>query len=348
MTIEFCGTVEEGQDVLGGAVKVAFPRVPISDPNLAMDRLFELFPDHEPALLSETEDCWIFGLSWNANPRTFVDPGVAIAAESLYGLSLSGIGSYHELLRWGECDVVTSMVHSWALLAPSQAVQRGKRPLSWVVHVDDHTDLMAPLVEPLSQGGSLWDTIFGKEIDLASPSSISAAIRRGILSKGNFLTAYLLAYPSCRAVHIGRDLAEQNFELRHRSDSVEIGEARFAQHGFSLNPVSEQEAGNFRQARSLPLDLPIGPGGVWLDIDLDYFCNRYNGDSDRRFASALLGERDEVVRRIQDFLCELRSVAWLKRVEAVSVAVSPAFFPSEYWAEAVAMVRDGVRSVLAV
>lgn len=351
MAPEFHGTIKPGdveQGDIPSPISIVFPRADVSDVSVAMEQLFEAFPDHEPILSAEFDDYWVFRLVWVSNPHIFVDPGVSNTAAVLYGLSRSGIGSYRELHRWGKRDVVISMVHSWALLAPARVIaRRGGNPLSWVVHFDDHTDLMAPLVEPLPQSGSLRDQIFEEDIDLGIPAAVVAAINRGIVSKGNFLTAYLLAYPGCRAVHVGHNLVEQDFRLSRQTEIVTLGGRRFERHGFVLDPLSAHEPWTFRQTRSLPTDLPIGEQeGIWLDIDLDYFWNRYNGDSDRRCEIALPGEQDEVLRRVNDFLAKFNDVNWLARIEAVSIAVSPGFFPAEYWAMVIAAVCDGIRKRL--
>ncbi|HEX2095151.1 MAG TPA: hypothetical protein VHG28_22315 [Longimicrobiaceae bacterium] len=313
-----------------------------------MDQLFDTFPDHQPSLVSESADGWTFELCWTSDPQTFVDPGVADTAARVYGLRLPNLGGYREVTRWGVRDVVFSMVHAWALVAPALAVQRrGGKPLAWVIHLDDHTDLMAPAVEPGGRLGLLRDRIFGIDIDVADPASITAAVERGTVSKGNFLTAYLLAYPGCQVVHVGERLAERSFALQPRKEAVDLGGVRFPRTALPLTRDPEPGTPAFRQTRTLPPELPSqGEGGVWLDIDLDYFCNRYDGDSDLRERTAAPGETGAVMARVWRFLAELGHVRWLGQVEAVSVAVSPGFFPADHWAEVVPALREGLQKVL--
>lgn len=329
-------------------VVITFPRFAAVDANAAMDQLFDAFPDHEPSLLSESGDAWVFGLRWQSYPATFVDPGVCRAAAAVCGLGSDQLGAFHEVHRWGGRDVVISMVHAWALLAPALAIQRrGGDPLPWVVHVDDHTDLMAPMVEPASTPGLLHDRVFGVDLNVGEPGSVSAAIRRGVVSKGNFLTAYLLAYAGCRVVHVGAELGEEAFPLSPEEDVLPLGGQQIRCTKFRLARSQEPATGAFRQTRSLPPTLPLqAGGGIWLDIDLDYFCNRYNGDSDRRLEVARANEHDEVMQRVERFLGELAEVPWLPRIEAVSIAVSPGFLPSDHWAGVIPAVRDGVRKIL--
>lgn len=360
MKCTWCGSVTQpnflatlqparsGNSGASGVVRIDFPRTAAADANAAMDQLFAAFPDHQPSLVSESAGGWTFELHWTSDPDTFVDPAVADAAAQLHGLELSELGAYHEVVEWGGRDVVFSMIHGWALLAPSLAIQRrGGRPLAWVVHVDDHTDLMAPMVEPTPRLGLLRDTVFGVAIDVADPTSVVAAVERGTVSKGNFLTAYLLAYPGSQVVHVGLDVTEASFALESQGETVVLGGTRFTRTALPLLRAPGAAGSVFRKSRLLPRELPVtGDGGVWLDIDLDYFWNRYDGDSDRRLRTAQPNERDEVRRRVQQFLNDLSEVQWLTEIEAVSLAVSPGFFPADHWAEALPVLREGLQRVL--
>src|SRR5262249_20668974 len=87
-------------------------------------------------------------------------------------------------------------------------------------------------------------------------------------------------------------------------------------------------------------------GAVWLDIDLDAFCNRFDGDSSRRDIAPTETEAQEVTTRIDEFLGRLRAATWKEQVRAVSVAASPGFFPSEYWNTAVPQWLDGFRKIV--
>jgi hypothetical protein len=328
--------------------EVVFPRSCAVDANDAMDRLFEVLPDHQARLISESPSTWTFELRWTSDPLTFVDPGISDTVAHLYGLVLSEIGGYREVMRWGGRDVVFSLIHGWALLTASLAVERrGGRPIEWVVHVDDHTDLGSLAATAGERSGSLRDSVFGTDIDLNDPASVTAAVERGTVSKGNFLTAYLLAYPESQVVHVGDGVPEQSFAIIPRGESIHLGGAPLPGSAIPLDQVPEPGAPTFRKTRILPLELPSqGCGGVWLDIDLDYFCNRYDGDSDRQGMTAAPDERTVIMERVERFLVELGAVQWLGQVEAVSLAVSPGFFPVDHWADVIGMLRDGIQRVL--
>jgi hypothetical protein len=345
MPADFRGLIEPGHlRDQHPAVQVVYPKSAARDQDAAIDELINAFPDHEPVPVLETDDAWHFRLAWTSDPL-FVDPGVSQAAERLYGLSWPGIGGYREVHRWGGRDVVFSMVHAWALLAGSMAVnRRGGRPLGHIVHVDDHTDLGPSMLQPLPEAGMLRDEVFDSEIILADPDSVVAAIRRGAVNKGNFLTAHLLGYPAS-VVYVGERLHEGEFHVVGETEAATLGGRSFARARFRLDPAGPAE-GTFRQTRVLPDVAAADGAGVWLDVDLDYFSNRYNGDSDNFSAVPEPGEHELVMRHVGRFLEELSSVNWLAEIEAVSIAISPGFFPADHWADVIPAVRDGIRRIL--
>ena len=85
---------------------------------------------------------------------------------------------------------------------------------------------------------------------------------------------------------------------------------------------------------------------MWLDVDLDAFCNRFDGDSDRRDRGVSPTEVATMHRRIASFFAELCAASWRDRIEAVSVAASPGFFPSEHWETVIPTVYDGLAEAL--
>lgn len=347
MPPEFRALVDSGHlgDLLP-AVEIAYPRSAAPTANDAMDELFERFPDHEPELLVETDDEWRFRLGWTSDPLSFVDPGVAKAAASLYGLSLSEIGGYREVHRWSGRDVVFSMVHAWALLAAALAVsRRGGRPLQWIVHVDDHTDMGELALQPAEFDGAFTDPVFGTGLALADPDSVVSAVRRGVISKGNFLTAYLLGYPGARVTHVGAGLADGSFELVREDVPGMLGGHPLSRTALR-RAACPDGAGRFQRRGTLPTNAATPGEGVWLDIDLDYFWNRYDGDSNRLGRQLEPGEQDEVMRRVDRFLSELSQAPWIADIEVVSIAVSPGFFPTDHWAAVIPALRTGMREIL--
>jgi hypothetical protein len=79
----------------------------------------------------------------------------------------------------------------------------------------------------------------------------------------------------------------------------------------------------------------LGPGPILLHIDMDYFNNRYDCDSDWQDRAAVLDPPADQVRcKIDEMIGALAKAGVIDRLEDVVIAFSPGFFPAELWAEA--------------
>ena len=327
---------------------IKIPRVTATDANAAMDQLFELFHDHYPYIISEDKNSWKFGLCWPTSLQWYVDTNVESVAFKLFGLHLESIAPFYQMRKIGKVDFLFSMFHSRALIAASYSTQRHKGiSFTHIIHIDDHTDLMPPLLHFDGSLGKLFDPLFMHQVDIMIPESIKAAIDLGLISKGSFLTSYLLMSPPGRLIHVCETLKEKECWLTTTSLKYSLGGKDFKRTGVVLQNEPLLGSWHFSQTPNLPHDLSLGiDESVWLDIDLDAFCNRYDGDSSRSAQRTTVQEYHKMVRRIEQFLNELSYASWVSNIQAVSVAVSPGFFPSDYWASAIPAICDGIRKIL--
>ena len=84
----------------------------------------------------------------------------------------------------------------------------------------------------------------------------------------------------------------------------------------------------------------LGDGPILLHIDMDYFNNRYDGDSDWRQRLDVLDPPLEVVLSKIDELGKILTNSEIRgNIEDVVVSYSPGFFPAEYWSAADAQLR---------
>lgn len=315
--------------------------------NDVMDILFDLFPDKFPLLLNETTETWEFGLSW---PRHLLEPIDTALPNQLmrrYSLKLEQLADYSEVRRYGRVDFVFSMFHSHALLAPTiAAARRGGRPLRWIVHVDSHHDLGAILLKPQGNG-RLDNPAFHVVCDLSDSESVVRSIDSGFIHKGNFLSAFCLGNPAGQLFHICSGIPDGRFWLHREVGFVEIGRVTSPKTEISIRPGKRQDEWELSESAVLPRVLPPGVSdGIWLDVDLDAFCNRFDGDSNRNNNQGSAKERQKLEKDLSQFLSGLSEVSWLRHVEAVSVAASPGFFPSEYWDLAIPKVFSSLENLL--
>ena len=328
-------------------IKLIWPRKGWADANLVMDQLLDLFPDKYPILTAKTEESWELRLSWPRHLLEFVDPLLSERARTCYGLDLCQLADYLEVRSYGRACFVFSMFHSWALVAPALAgKQAGSSAISNVVHVDAHHDLGAPLLSILAPS-VLTNTRFNVRCSLDDSENVLRAVDLGLISKGSFLAAYILGSSTGSLVHVNDGLLPDKFWLQPSATTISMEGASCPQHFLTFQRCPILGAWKLFELPSLPETLPVdGAGAVWLDVDLDAFCNRFDGDSDRR---NLLGSAEEariMEQRIAKFLVSLSKATWLRRVEAVSIAASPGFFPSEYWESAIPTVCDGIGKAL--
>jgi len=325
---------------------VRFPKDCAADANAAMDVLFSLFADHYPAQIGEDEHEWFFRLSWPVDPSWYVDPQLTAQADRLFGCSLADLPLMSEDRSKNDVAFIFSMFHSRALLAPALARQRlGVTHFSHIVHVDDHEDMMAPLLE--ARGRTLFDPISRVEIDLSATESIMAAIDRGVIHKGSFLASYVLAHSPGSIIHVCDRFSDRDHWLAPRHTVKRLGHAELPITTVEFTEHADSSLWHFRETSIFPRELS-NVESVWLDVDLDEFCNRFDGDSNRRDMHTTDAERSIMSRRIDNFLIGLMAASWKNRVRAVSVAASPAFFPSEYWNNTIPKICEGIATALGI
>lgn len=315
--------------------------------NFAMDELFKIFPDKYPVLVCETDDAWTFQLDWPRHLLEPIDPLISEQAEKCYGLGLSQLANYVEVRHCGRADFVFSMFHSRALAAPALAILRdNQRKLSCVVHVDAHHDL-APSLLIAAGSKRLVNSAFEIECSLNDVENIMRSIDCGFIDKGCFLTAFLFGTEPGQLFHVHDEVVYDRFWLERNSDTVQIGDKKVLRDlvGFQRTPI--RDAWQLNESSTLPATLSMNRAdGVWLDVDLDAFCNRFDGDSDRSTQRSSSEEFKRMKEGIARFLDDFANSSWRENVIAVSVAASPGFFPSEYWDYGIPTVCDGIAAIL--
>jgi|GEM_PF-2095131 len=332
-------------EVLSAPGPICFPKGSARDLNGAMDQIFELFPDQYPVLLSEDAMHWTIGRTWPADASWYVDPNIESNATHVFGCNLRALAEYCLNGVVAGIPVLITMFHSRALMVPALArLMNGVLSLGTIIHVDDHADSMPALlsVQPIG----LFESTTGVQLDLDSIESAAHAIDEGVVNIGNFLTAYMLGKPPGRYIHVKRDLDAEKMLLVPTTRHVHLGAQKLELTALERGSPSDSARWTCETVSQLPMDVPSDDGAIWLDIDMDGFCNRYDGDSNNRAVQGTELERLTTRRRIDDFIFLLRRASWLERIGAVSIAASPGFFPSDLWEEMIPLVRRGVAAAL--
>lgn len=287
------------------------------------------------AVAVQRDGRWELDLHWPGSLDRHVDPRLS------EGLSWWGEEVKPETMRLARRrhgKVLYALFDSWTLQAWSEWTSRtrpGPDAALVILHVDDHRDMMSPRVFLGPEG---WvDPLGGRSLSLDDPVSVAAAIESGAIGMGSFMTLMLHRFP--------------NAELRHLCQPPKVAATR----DWSFRPSSERDTLLSPGAERPALDLIAGAGGpgprrfrqtadpgAWLDhlpqapvllhVDLDYFNNRYDGDGDW----AERGDRldpplNDVLARMDALADALTHAGVGPRIEDVTIAFSPGFFPAELW-----------------
>ena len=235
-----------------------------------------------------------------------------------------------------------SLNDNWTLYAWSQwltqRLQAGDLPEEVIIlHVDDHRDCMPPLLFH-QHDQAYTDAITGQSVDLALPSSIEAAIKSGAIAVGSFMAPFLHYFPRVQLRHlqpahrlltaykagtIQREyIADELLCPACQRPALGFG-PEGVETGLSYHPTDQLDA----FLADIPANVP-----VLLHVDMDYFNNRFDGDSDWRDHSFIHNPRAEEVRqRIHHVFTAVMDSIPTAQLEDITVALSPGFFPAELW-----------------
>lgn len=287
------------------------------------------------AAASKSEFGWNLSLSWPDDRDRHVDPALDA------GLTWWGEGVQRDtmaLVRKREGRILRCLYDTWTIHSWSEWLARKGDAMPQevtILHVDDHRDFGSPRL--FTPGPPWTDAITGKICDLSDPASILAAIESGAISMGSFLTPFLYAAPHADVRHLcqpPKARSTKDFSIRRvlEPDTLIAPGRHRPAIGLESTPAGPG-AGRYRVTPHVEAWLDgIGPGPILLHIDMDYFNNRYDGDSDWRGRTERLDPNPErICAMIDRMTAALDQYGVFERIEDVVIAYSPGFFPAELW-----------------
>lgn len=318
-------------------------------------QLRDYFCDKD-AIATLTGDRWVLELEWSNDPYRYVDPrleeGLAWWGGDLQCQSMA-------VSRKRQGRVLLTLNDTWTLESWSEWLVLCSGSTDVVVlHIDDHKDLDAPRIFLGPEG---WvDPIEGRAVDLRNPSSVTSAVISGALGMGSFLTPFLHYVPTADVRHlcqspkctgtfdsaIKRETTPDTLlDLDAHRPSIAL---ELASH---LTPGIEGVVqGRYRFTDDIDAWLENIDGrkkasntAFLLHIDMDYFCNRYDGDSDAvKCPRPLNPSLPEVLAQIDIITQALRRRSLLEHLDDIVIAFSPGFFPAEFWSVSCQRLLDGL------
>jgi len=306
---------------------------------------------------------WVLSLGRPTSTEFYIDPGIVSGLDwwsKNYGkVDVAGIPFAHHRRPGMQLSLNDSWtIYSWSRWLKQSITHDMKSQAITLLHVDDHDDLMTPRIV---NGGEAWvDSISGLALDLWLPETVASAVRSGAIGIGSFMSPLLHLFPSVNVRHLCSTEYSKDRQGAYSVRTLQKTDELLAPGG--LRPALKLERVDNASDSSLDggqghpyivtddlirwvADLPEGP--ILIHIDMDYFNNRFNGDSNwvddgPKYDPPL----KDVLRRIDQLFYSLESEGVAERVIDFAVALSPGFFPTDLWAPSIEMIQNHVNRLI--
>ena len=306
------------------------------------------FTDHVAEEVGANSDFYSFRIFFPGNevPGYHIDSQIK-EGFSVLGKPLSMVGvpfHYEE----NSSDLAISCNDNWTLYSWSQLVRSGrldpKRKIV-ILHLDDHRDDMPPRLLKRDEG--LLDPFSGYLFDLRDPESVKACIETAAIGIGSFIGPFVF---SCNQVEVRHLCARENPFIPHDTwKSIEEGtildEWRVDAVRLKVNlmPCSDTSPRRYLLTNDLNILLGgINPDAqIILHMDMDYFNDRFDGDSmweERKRQHN--PSKEEVMASIHNFFYQMKERGILPRVIHNHVGLCPGFYPYEFWEESLSIISS--------
>jgi len=250
---------------------------------------------------------------------------------------------------------ILALEEQWVPLSWSRTFRSlGKIPDELVLlHLDDHQDMMAPRIGKRLDG-EMVDYITGNHIDFLDPDSVKKAIESGAIGKGSILTPLIWLIPKIHVRHLSfRPHPNTTYKIDKTTFSDNVlfsSKNRIGLHFLdtSWENLNQQSSyvvtPNFDTwLHEIPEDIP-----VFLHFDLDYFNNRFDGnslwreDSSARSFDPQFTKQKQHLKRVVE---GIKQNNLQSRIIDTSIGISPGFFPAEFWEPMVNEIYNDLRTL---
>ena len=315
-----------------------------------ISEILDLYFRSKLAIVKQNSDDWEIMLQWPDSFEYYVDPKLK---EGLLWWHGNTPPVKIPFLRKGDEFYQEALNDNWSLYAWSLWLK--KRQLHnalprevVIIHVDDHRDMMSPLLRLQSQ--QLIDPINQLHMNLLSPSSVENAILSGAIGIGDFITAFLHHMDRVYIKHL--DFRKIPTPIEEKKIFLDTYEDDFWAKGKRLqtrllpfdckeNSTTMIEKGVYEKHHNIEELLSSIPNiPVLLHVDMDAFNNRYNACSDwNKNSTSHDLNQTEVIEKIDELFAQLIEFQVIQKIENIALCLSPGFFPGEYWRESLLHFR---------
>lgn len=308
-------------------------------PQQVIESLFPFFPDLDFFSCNRNNDFW--EITYSRHAFDYCDQVGHAAAK--WGIPLELIPDFY----WHDDRCFFTLLDSWSAYAWSlYTVQHhlcSSTELA-LLHIDDHTDMLSPKFR-IADDGSWLSPFSGKKLSFFRPHDIREAVRSGIIGVGNIVAIPALVFLKSRIFHLKRKEDFFSSRLDWCYENSAIPGLNILSHAWQ-----HQSSGihNFFSASSLDILCHKIKSSeiIFLHIDMDYFNNRYDGNSNWR--NEWHGNDDDMALQAHNMKCladTLKKYNLVEQIAHVSIGVSPGFYPAEFWQAGVNALLDELVSI---
>jgi hypothetical protein len=309
---------------------ITIPLSLLPEDKVAQERIWRSWLPDKVADVSREGDKWKIELSWP------LISGLTNDDQIISNIPLE-LGRYQlsdslAIARTHWKNMHLCMSDSWTLLEWSRFISTNRDARPVIIHFDSHSDLMSPFLTRQDQG--FLDLISGDFVSVFSPKSVEKAIESGAIGIGSFVVPFLVEVPCEALVHI----CPPSYQPQIRGwGNLQYVEAQGDPFPLSKRPSVRRTESPEGLCRHLVAETFINCGldlsnkNVLIHIDLDYFNNRINGDSDWHLNPNIHDPNlADMIQQVDRVILELQNCG-MKQAANIVVACSPEFCPSIFW-----------------
>ena len=315
-------------------MKFQIPRSSLNE-NKMMRRQFldEYFPSGLIPFEEVIDNKWQITAFVPTDSAYYVDPNLENALENWqHPVSIETIGNYRSFYKNAMISFYDSWsIYYWSLVFSFLQFKEETPGHVTLLHVDDHQDLNSPLLAVDNE--SYECLLSGNKVSFLNPSSIKESVLIKSIGIDSFITPLV---NNCKTFHIShlrcshlKGECRYGLRLLNKDDELLSTDKQrssliFEDEGKDyLYTISSDVKSLLNQVNSNSLFL--------LHIDCDAFSNRFNLDTNWKPDNVSIDLNLDCIKlNVRKLLYEVSQKS--KRV-FINIALSPGFFPSEYWDE---------------
>jgi len=301
------------------------------------DYLYSYF-SYQYITCDDFDHYWKITFDSPPSQECYIDPNLMKGLD-WWGLSnIKKIPSAYKLRNKG----IVALNDSWTLYEWLRWFERTDKKnfdKLTIIHLDEHDDMMSPHLLQKNEG--LFDFFTNDIIDFTS-RKVFNSIESSSIEIGSFVTLFLyfLSDRNIEIRHLGQKLHEardsKNYSIevtcnkKHKlAPDYKRPVCNFIdkKNGSSNSNLTYKFFTSIEDAFDIDIDIEQP---ILLHIDMDYFCNRYEGCSDwKQKKNRHDPSIDEILNRITVINKQISRLS--PSIESTSIAFSPGFFPAEFW-----------------